>query len=342
MTNDMFYKYNYYDTLSDLDKVVYSHAEASNDVSKLDLHKIRMAMYEQHFTNVICPEWLIENQRPNYTTCTNQHVTDNSDTLKEVCKTSLNRKILIHNNYIDEDFDSKDNVRYYLNSHGFRCEEFSDTECIAYIGCSHTFGTAMDHDEIWPELVSKEMNMRSANLGIPAVGIDYFNLYMNLFFKSEIRNCKAIVVMLPPSIRSSFFYNWQSGKLRHDSIQGTGIGQLEWMDGLKHYSTEDLDNAPKMSREIEHCHKDVLQHTLLNIENCFDRDLSSINTIQKIANDLNIPCLIYSSYYFTKERLRLNMPMDFGRDCAHAGRKSHASMAKQIIDDLKKTLVIDK
>ena len=101
MTYDMFYKYNYYDRLSGSDKIAYEHAQQSNNSSKLDLHKIRIAMYEQYFSDVICPEWLVENQRPNYTTCTNQHVTDNSDTLNEVCKTSLNRKILIHNNYGD-------------------------------------------------------------------------------------------------------------------------------------------------------------------------------------------------------------------------------------------------
>ena len=331
MLHDMFYKYDYYDKLSDNQKIVFNHSEQSNASNKLDLHKIRIAMYDQHFSDVICTEWLVKNSRSNYSTCTKEHVTDNSDTLKEVCKTSLNRKILLHNNYIDEDFDSKDNVRYYLNSYGFRCEEFSDTDCIAYIGCSHTFGTAMDHDEIWPELVSNKLNMRSANIGIPAVGLDYFNLYMNLFFKSEVRNCKAIVVMLPPSIRSSFFYNWS----QDNTSQGTGIGQLEWMDGLKHFSTEDIDNAPNMTRQFENCHKQVLQHTLLNIENCFDRDLTCLNTIQRVADDLNIPCLIYSSYYFTNERLRLNFPLDFGRDCAHAGRKAHASMSEQIAQDLK-------
>ena len=47
---DMFYKYNYYDTLSDSDKVAYEHAQQSNDSSKLDLHKIRIAMYEQYFS----------------------------------------------------------------------------------------------------------------------------------------------------------------------------------------------------------------------------------------------------------------------------------------------------
>jgi hypothetical protein len=34
--------------------------------------------------------------------------------------------------------------------------------------------------------------------------------------------------------------------------------------------------------------------------------------------------------------------MDFGRDCAHAGRKAHASMAKQIAEDLKRSLLNDK
>lgn len=332
MLYDMFYKYDYYDKLSDNQKVAFNHSEKSNNSNKLDLHKIRIAMYDQHFSDVICPEWLVNNSRSNYSICTKEHVTDNSDTLKELCKTSLNRKILMHNEYVDQDFDSNDNVRYYLNSYGFRCEEFSDTDCIAYIGCSHTFGTGVNQDEIWPELVSNKLNMRSANIGIPAVGLDYFNLYMNLFFKSEIQNCKAIVVMLPPSIRSSFFYNWQEG---NGTTYGTGIGQLEWMDGLKHFSTEDIDNAPKMSRQFENCHEQVLQHTLLNIENCFDRDLTCLSTIQRVADDLNIPCLVYSSVYFTNERIRLNLPLDFGRDCSHAGRKAHASMAEQIVQDLK-------
>jgi len=326
---DLFYKYNYFDKLSDYQKIIFDHV--SNSTNTLDLHKVRMTMYQQHFTDVIYPEWLIDNDRTNFTTCTKEHITDTKHSLKELCKTSLNRKILIHNEYIDEDFDSNDNVRYYINSHGFRCEEFTDTECIAYIGCSHTFGTGVTQDEIWPELVSKGLNMRSANLGIPAVGLDYFNLYMNLFFKSEIQNCKAIVVMLPPSIRSSFFYNWQEG---NGAIYGTGIGQLEWMDGLQHYSTEDLGNATRMSRHFEDSHKEVLEHKLMNIENCFDRDLVSINNIQKVADDLNIPCLIYSSYNFTNERIELNTPLDFARDCTHAGSKSHASMAQKIIKDL--------
>ncbi len=330
-----FYNYNYYATLSDTQKVAYNHSEQSNDQSKLNLHDIRQILHDKQYTDVIMPEWIINNDRPNYTLCTNSHVTDNDTKLEENKKISLHRKIMMHNNYIDEDYDTNDNIRYYLNSHGFRCEEFSDTECIAYIGCSHTFGTGVTHDEIWPELVSKKLNMRSANLGVPAVGIDYFNLYMNLFFKAEIKNCKAIVVMLPPSIRTSFFYNWQGGDGYKPGEKGTAMGQYEWMDGLKHYSTEDLSNASNMTKQFENCHKEVLQHTLLNLENCFDRDLTSISTIQNVAKDLNIPCLVYSSYYFTNERIRLNFPLDFGRDCAHAGRKSHASMAEQIVQDLK-------
>lgn len=331
----LFYNYNYYDTLSDIQKVAFNHSTQSNDQSKLNLHNIRQIMHDQIHTDVLLPEWIVDNNRTNYTTCTNSHVTDDDTKLEENKKISLHRKIMMYNNYIDEDYDSNDNIRYYLNSHGFRCEEFSDTECIAYIGCSHTFGTGVTQDEIWPELVSKKLKMRSANIGIPAVGIDFFNLYMNLFFKSEIRNCKAIVVMLPPSIRTSFFFNWQGGDGYEPNEKGTGIGQYEWIDGLKHYSTEDIFNAPNITKQFENSHKEVLQHTLLNLENCFNRDLTSINAIQKVAQDLNIPCLVYSSYDYMQERIRLSIPLDFARDCSHAGRKANASMADKIAQDLK-------
>ena len=140
--------------------------------------------------------------------------------------------------------------------------------------------------------------------------------------------------MLPPSIRTSFFYNWQGGDGNKPEQKGTAMGQYEWMDGLKHYSTVDLFNAPNMTKQFENCHKEVLQHTLLNLENCFNRDLTSINAIQQVAEDLKIPCLVYSSYNYMQERIRLSSPLDFARDCSHAGRKANASMAEKIAQDL--------
>ena len=188
-------------------------------------------------------------------------------------------------------------------------------------------------DEIWPELVSEHFNKQCVNLGTTAVGIDYFNLYMNLFFKSEVKNCKAIVVMLPPSIRSSFFYKW---KTHGDVVPSTGIGQIEWLDDTKALSTADVDKGPVLDRSYRNSYLEVLQSMLINAENCFNRDVYSVNTIKNIANELNIPFLVYSSYdlvNFRIEQDEINI-LDFGRDCVHAGKESHKYMSEKIIKDL--------
>jgi hypothetical protein len=327
-----FYLHNYFESLSDTTKVIFQHNHY-NTQKKIDLHEIRQVMFDQHVSDVIHPDWIEENDNEHYDIKLKYHVSDTQKSLIENCKTSVNRKILTYNNYIDEDLDSKNNVDYYLNKHGFRCKEFSDKESIAFIGCSHTFGTGVTQKEIWPELVSEHFNKQCVNLGITAVGIDYFNLYMNLFFKSEVKNCKAIVVMLPPSIRSSFFYKW---KAPGDIIPSTGIGQIEWLDDTKSLSTADIDKSPVLDRSYRNSYLEVLQSMLINAENCFNRDVYAVNTIKNIADELNIPFLVYSSYDFINFRIEqdeVNI-LDFARDCVHAGKETHRFLSKKIIKDL--------
>jgi len=71
-----------------------------------------------------------------------------------------NYQLLKENNWIDNNFT------YKFNSHGFRCEEFTTEPSIMFLGCSHTCGIGLPIETIWPELVSKQLNMRCANLGI--------------------------------------------------------------------------------------------------------------------------------------------------------------------------------
>jgi hypothetical protein len=71
-----------------------------------------------------------------------------------------NYQLLEKYNWIDNNFT------YKFNSHGFRCEEFTTEPSIMFLGCSHTCGIGLPVETIWPELVSKQLGMRCANLGI--------------------------------------------------------------------------------------------------------------------------------------------------------------------------------
>jgi len=56
-------------------------------------------------------------------------------------------------------------VTYTFNSHGFRCEEFTDDPSIMFLGCSFTFGLGVPNENIWPTLVAQNLGLKSVNLG---------------------------------------------------------------------------------------------------------------------------------------------------------------------------------
>jgi hypothetical protein len=78
----------------------------------------------------------------------------------------LHRDQLRELGWIDAD------ISYSFNSCGFRCAEFTDMPTAMFLGCSHTVGIGMPVDKIWPELVSKALNMSCANLGIGGGSLD--------------------------------------------------------------------------------------------------------------------------------------------------------------------------
>lgn len=61
---------------------------------------------------------------------------------------------------------------YKFNSHGFRCEEFTDTDSIMFLGCSVTLGVGLPLDSIYPTLLSKELNLTCYNLGVGGSSAD--------------------------------------------------------------------------------------------------------------------------------------------------------------------------
>jgi hypothetical protein len=55
---------------------------------------------------------------------------------------------------------------YKFNSHGFRCEEFSNEPSIVFLGCSMTIGIGLPVHHTWPSLVANNLNLKCYNLGI--------------------------------------------------------------------------------------------------------------------------------------------------------------------------------
>lgn len=88
---------------------------------------------------------------------------------------------------------------YKFNSLGFRCDEFTSDPTIMFLGCSHTLGIGLPIDKIYPEIVSKKLNMKAANLAIGAGSADgAFRLCHGYIDKIKP---KIVVLMHPPAFR---------------------------------------------------------------------------------------------------------------------------------------------
>ena len=72
---------------------------------------------------------------------------------------------------------SQNQFSYKLNSHGYRCREFNvpdGKKNVVILGCSHTFGVGLDHNEYWVDFLSKHNTerLRYWNLGQPGASAD--------------------------------------------------------------------------------------------------------------------------------------------------------------------------
>lgn len=117
-----------------------------------------------------------------------------SDT-KELYEKNLKEKyqLLKDNDWIDKSFT------YNFNSHGFRCNEFTTEPTVMFLGCSLTCGIGLPIESIWPELVSKQLNMHCANLGQGGGSND--SSFRLCYGWIDIIKPKIVVLMSPPGIR---------------------------------------------------------------------------------------------------------------------------------------------
>ena len=64
-------------------------------------------------------------------------------------------------------------LAYQFNSQGFRSDEFDNSQATCmFLGCSFTMGIGLDNRDIFPTLISLNLGMKSANLGLGGASMD--------------------------------------------------------------------------------------------------------------------------------------------------------------------------
>jgi len=189
-------------------------------------------------------------------------------------------------------------VTYKFNQDGFRSSEFTQDPSILFLGCSFTLGIGIPVKQIWPEIVSQQLNMQCANLGIAGSSSDTaFRLCYGWIDK--IRP-KIIVFALPPAARTELIVN---GHVKF--LSPAWASHDHYSNYLKDWITDD-NNA------------DLNQ-------------LKNKLAIKLICQDRGIKYVEIDPHEILLQQSGYKFPMDFGRDLMHPGLIYHDNVSKIVL-----------
>jgi hypothetical protein len=199
----------------------------------------------------------------------------------------VNNDKLREYNWIDKTFT------YKFNSHGFRCEEFSNEDSIMFLGCSHTAGIGLPLEDTWAYQVAKRLNLKCVNLSIGGIGPDMAFRLANHYIP-QIKP-KLVVYYEPPPGR---FYLYSSNEKFY--YFNSGCMEMTHPMFLKFYQ-----HWLSLEENIE---LDLLKHKL---------------AIQALCQQNNI------KFIFSKHELHF---IDYARDLIHAGVNANKDLAELILN----------
>lgn len=202
---------------------------------------------------------------------------------------------LSNNGWIDAYFT------YKFNSHGFRCDEFSDKPSIVFLGCSHTFGVGLPIYETWPYIVSKSLNLECYNLGIPG-GANDTSFRLAYYWLKRIKPDLVILC--------------QINSARLELIQDNEIVRLN-------QSALARPDAKQVYKDFYKCWLSTECNLELNKE-------KNILAITQICANLNIDLEIFDSSFFVDSKV------DLARDLMHAGTVTNKNFSDYVLSNLKK------
>lgn len=186
---------------------------------------------------------------------------------------------------------------YKFNSLGFRCNDFASFtsgSSIMFLGCSYTMGIGLPLETIWPELISAQLNMQCANLGIGGSSCDTaFRLCHGYVDKIKP---KIVVLMNPPAIRMEHIL---------DSPRNLGI-----------------NHCPDKESEI------MLKLWISDENNDFFNREKNVLGIQMMCQTRGIKFIYVESAALATKCLSTSLARDLG----HAGIESHRLFANEIIN----------
>ena len=195
-------------------------------------------------------------------------------------------------------------IRYQFNSHGFRCDEFSDTDSIMFLGCSITLGMALPSDLTWTTQVARALGLRCVNLAQGGASADTaFRMCLGWIERIKPR---YVVYLKPPRIRWELVWD--------DRIEFCGAWRTDWKNSQSPYM---------------HYVNDYMEDD----NNDYFNDRKNTLAIESLCRQQAVPLLIYDSRQDLIS-LQIQNPEDIARDCLHPGVLANHTFAQRVIEDI--------
>jgi hypothetical protein len=195
------------------------------------------------------------------------------------------------------------NITYNFNNQGFRCADFEDGPSgpsVIFLGCSFTLGIGLPKKDIFPTLVSNELNLTCYNLAQAGSSSDTA-FRLGYYWIPQLK--PKLVVMLAPEIH-----------------------RLEHLYMTEKNEIESVKFLPQL-QNLEEWYKKYI----LIKENSDLNRIKNHLAIENICQTNNVK-LLYLTYedHFLKFRKEFG-PEHMARDLAHPGKITHKKFAEEIL-----------
>ena len=124
--------------------------------------------------------------------------TDSEESFASHCSDPITYKQLADLGYLDT------KITYTYNEQGFRSIKFDKTISAGLaLGCSFTQGVGLSEEQVWPSIVSKQLNCPVWNLGVGSNSMD--TVFRLADYWVPILNPKFVLVACPAANRIEFY-----------------------------------------------------------------------------------------------------------------------------------------
>ena len=207
-------------------------------------------------------------------------------------------------------------IEYKISTDGWRSKHFSeiqDKDIIVGIGCSITYGTGLNQEDLWIHKLANRLDCEYINCAIPAVSSFLQSLYVTEYILENFDNIKGVFLYQPPPGRLDL--------LTFQEIEDTDKPITErnlCLIGMHRFITEFLESNKKPTNY-------ELKILLGIFYTSYFHSIQNNILLKNVCKNKNTPYhFLDSSMFKISARAR-----DKARDLMHDGERYHTKIANK-------------